>query len=161
MQLKTVVEGVARACTAVAGVALLVMVFANVADATMASLFRRPIAGTFDLVETTLVIVVFLGFPATFLHNGHIAVDVVDHLASPATVRRLKLLALVVSFVFLVFFAWQMTYPALDALKYGERKQELGLPLWTLWVPMIAGIVLSAVALVGVIVAAIRDRGAE
>ena len=53
-----------------------------------------------------------------------------------------------VSLVFLLFLAWQMLRPAYDAWQFGERKQELGLPHWVLWVPMIAGILLSAVALV-------------
>jgi TRAP-type transport system small permease protein len=152
MRLRTVVESVARASSAIAAAALLAMVLALVADVAMANLFNRPITGTFDVVETTLVIMVFLGFPATFLHNGHIAVDVVDHLASAATVRRLKLLAAVVSLAFLLFLAWQMVAPALDAFRFGERKQELGLPLWLLWIPMIVGMLLSAVALLGVLV---------
>ena len=62
----------------------------------------------------------------------------------PATVARLKILAKVLSFVFLVFLAWQMIEPAHDAFKFGERKQELGLPLFALWIPMIFGIAVSA-----------------
>ncbi|MEP7181490.1 MAG: TRAP transporter small permease [Betaproteobacteria bacterium] len=152
MRFRSVLDAVARASTAIAATALLVMVLALVVDVAMANLFNRPITGTFDVVETTLVIMVFLGFPATFLHNGHIAVDVVDHLASAGTVRRLKLLAGVVSLAFLLFLAWQMVSPALDAFRFGERKQELGLPLWLLWIPMIVGMLLSAVALLGVLV---------
>jgi hypothetical protein len=46
--------------------------------------------------------------------------------------------------VFLTFLAWQMVTPAHDAFKFGERKQELGLPLYLLWIPMIFGIAVSA-----------------
>lgn len=147
---------VARMSSLVAATALVVMVLAIVVDVAMANLFNQPISGVFDLVETTLVILVFMGFPVTFLRNGHIAVDVIDHFVSPAVVARLKWLAAVVSMLFLLFFAWQMASPALDAFKFGERKQELGLPLWVLWVPMILGFVLSAVALVAVLVPAFR-----
>jgi TRAP-type C4-dicarboxylate transport system permease small subunit len=138
--------------SAVAALALLIMVLAVVVDVAMANLFNRPISGTFDLVETTLVVLVFMGFPATFLRNGHIAVDVVDHFVSPAAVARLKLLAAAVTLPFLLFLAWQMVTPALDTFKFGERKQELGLPLWVLWVPMILGIVLSAIALAAAVI---------
>lgn len=151
MRLRRALEAVVTASFALAALALLVMVCALVADVAMANVFRRPISGTFDIVETTLVFLVFLGFPITFLRGGHIAVDIVDHLVSPAAIRRLKVLAMAITLGFLVFFAWQMVYPALDALRFGERKQELGLPLWVLWVPMILGIVLSAVALVAVL----------
>lgn len=150
------ISAIATASSAVAAIALMIMVLALVADVAMANLFKRPISGTFDLVESTLVVLVFMGFPATFLRSGHIAVDVVDHFVSPAAIARLKQLAAVVSLLFLLFFAWQMVSPALDAFKFGERKQELGLPLWVLWIPMILGIVLSAVALVAVVFAAVK-----
>jgi TRAP-type C4-dicarboxylate transport system permease small subunit len=136
--------------SAAAAVALMLMVLAIVADVAMANLFNRPISGTFDFVESTLVVLVFMGFPATFLHSGHIAVDVVDHFVSPVTVVRLKLIAVAMTLPFLLFLAWQMMTPALDTFRFGERKQELGLPLWVLWVPMILGIVLSAIALAAV-----------
>jgi TRAP-type C4-dicarboxylate transport system permease small subunit len=142
------IDALARACTAIAGVALMVMVLALVADVAMANLFNRPIAGTFDLVETTLVVLVFLGFPATFLRNGHIAVDVVDHMVSPAAISRLKRLPSGLSLVFLLFLAYQMLWPAYDAWRFGERKQELGLPLWVVWIPMIVGVAISAVAVI-------------
>lgn len=152
----SIIAGIATASSAVAAGALLLMVLALVADVAMANLFNRPINGIFDFVETTLVVMVFMGFPATFLRSGHIAVDVVDHFVSPATIARLKQLAAVVSLLFLLVFAWQMVSPALDAFRFGERKQELGLPLWALWIPMIVGFVLSAVALVAVVISAAR-----
>jgi TRAP-type C4-dicarboxylate transport system permease small subunit len=153
--MRSFIDAVVRASTIVAGVALLVMVLALVADVAMANLFRQPIVGTFDLVETTLVVLVFLGFPATFLRNGHIAVDVIDHLVSPDAVARLKRLASLSSLAFLLFLAYQMLRPAYDAWQFGERKQELGLPLWVVWIPMIVGIVISAVALIAAL--ATRD----
>jgi TRAP-type C4-dicarboxylate transport system permease small subunit len=155
------IAGVATASSAVAAGALLIMVLALVADVAMANLFKHPINGTFDFVESTLVVMVFMGFPATFLRSGHIAVDVIDHFVSPATIARLKQVAAVVSLLFLLFFAWQMFTPALDAFKFGERKQELGLPLWVLWIPMILGFVLSAVALVAVISSAAKPPEEE
>ncbi|MFO1414294.1 MAG: TRAP transporter small permease [Burkholderiales bacterium] len=152
MRLRRALEVAVQLSFAVSALALLVMVFVLVADVAMANLLRRPISGTFDVVETTLVFLVFLGFPITFLRGGHIAVDIIDHVVSPETVRRLKVLAWVITLAFLVFFAWQMTYPALDAFRFGERKQELGLPLWVLWLPMIFGIGLSAATLVAVLI---------
>ena len=148
MRMRRVIDSIVRACATLAGIALLVMVLALVADVTMANLFKRPIVGTFDLVEMTLVILVFLGFPATFLRNGHIAVDVIDHMVSSDIVSRLKWLAELLSLLFLLLLAYQMLWPAVDAWKFGERKQELGLPLWVVWIPMIAGVVISAMALI-------------
>jgi len=144
MQMDTTAHRLARFCSMLSALALVLMMMISVSDVAMATLFNLPITGAFDLVETTLVLVVFLGFPETFYANTHIAVDVVDFFASPATVARLKVLAKVLSFVFLAFLAWQMIEPAHDAFKFGERKQELGLPLYILWIPMIFGIAASA-----------------
>jgi TRAP-type transport system small permease protein len=157
----SLVATITRASSLLAAVALVVMVVALVVDVAMSNLFRRPIIGMFDLVESTLVVLVFMGFPATFLRGGHIAVDVVDHFVSPKTVDRLKWLAAAVSLLFLVFLAWQMVGPALDAFRFGERKQELGLPLWALWIPMILGIVLSAVALLAVLLRSVPPARKE
>jgi TRAP-type C4-dicarboxylate transport system permease small subunit len=87
---------------------------------------------------------VFLGFPMTFQADGHIRVDVVDLYVSEKTRRWLARLAACITTVTLAFLAWHMGKPAMDAYKYGERMQELGLPNWVLWVPMIAGVALSA-----------------
>jgi hypothetical protein len=39
-----------------------------------------------------------------------------------------------------------MITPALDAYKFGVKKQELGLPLWVLWLPILVGVLTSAIA---------------
>lgn len=145
MKTPGLLDKLVTSCFVISTIALVTMMLATVSDVFMANTFRRPIIGTFDFVETTLVLMVFLGFPATFRDNSHIAVDVVDLLASPATLARLKLLGKLCSMIFLGFLAWQMIEPAHDAFKYGERKQELGLPLYLLWIPMIFGIAVSAV----------------
>ncbi len=137
----------------IATLALIAMMLTSVADVGMTKLFRQPITGSYDMVESTLVFAVFLGIPATFLSHGNIVVDVVDFFASKATVRRLKILAAVFSFVFLVLLAWNMWPQAQDAYRFGDKKPELGLPLYVLWLPMLAGTGLSILA---VVVAAFR-----
>ena len=135
-----------RLASVVAALALIVMMMTTVADVFMANVFKRPIIGAYDMVETTLVFAVFLGIPATFLRDGNIVVDVVDFFVSERTVRRLKRLALLLTLLFLVLLFWNMITPALDAYRFGDRKQELGLPLWVLWLPLLSGVLLSALA---------------
>jgi TRAP-type transport system small permease protein len=129
-----------------AAIALVAMMLTTVADVAMATLFKRPIIGAYDMVETTLVFAVFLGIPATFLHDGNIVVDVVDFFVAKGTVRRLKQLARILTLLFLVLLFCNMITPALDAYKFGEKKQELGVPLWVLWLPILLGVLLSALA---------------
>lgn len=148
MQQKSWLDHAVRLSSFLATLALVVMMLTSVADVSMATLFSRPITGTYDIVETALVFAVFLGIPATFLHNGNIVVDVVDFFASKATIRRLKILAAITSFIFLVLLAWNMLPQAQDAYRFGDKKPELGLPLYVLWIPMLVGTCLSALAVV-------------
>ena len=137
-----------RVTSFAAAIALVAMMLTTVADVAMATLFKRPIIGAYDMVESTLVVSVFLGNPATLLRNGNIVVDVVDFFVSRKTVRRLKQLAQILTLAFLVLLFWNMITPALDAYRFGGRKQELGLPLWMLWLPMLLGVLMSALAVV-------------
>lgn len=153
MQQKPWLDHAVRLSSFIATLALIAMMLITVADVSMASIFKHPITGTYDMVETALVFSVFLGFPAIFLNNGNIVVDVVDFIASAETVRRLKIIAAILSFAFLVLLAWNMWPQAQDAYRFGDKKPELGLPLYILWIPMLIGTCLSALA---VLVAAFR-----
>ena len=138
--------GIVKATSFAAAIALIAMMLTTVTDVAMATLFKRPIIGAYDMVETTLVFSVFLGIPATFLRNGNIVVDVVDFFVAKRTVQRLKQLAQLLTLVFLVLLFFNMIAPALDAYKFGVKKQELGLPLWVLWLPILVGVLMSAIA---------------
>ena len=135
-----------RVTSFAAAIALVAMMLTTVADVFMATVFKRPIIGAYDMVETMLVFSVFLGIPATFLRNGNIVVDVIDFFVAERTVRRLERLARIVTLVFLVLLFCNMISPAQDAYRFGDRKQELGLPLWALWLPILAGVLMSALA---------------
>lgn len=135
--------------------ALIVMMLVTVADVTMANLFHRPIVGTFDLVATLLVFAVFLGIPITFQREGNIVVDVVDHFASKKTVNRLRFFARMLSLLFLLILLYNMLSPAMDAYKYGEKKPELGLPLFVIWIPILIGV---AIAIWSVVDTMVRAR---
>jgi TRAP-type transport system small permease protein len=140
------IESATRVTSFAAAIALVAMMLTSVADVFMAVLFKRPIIGAYDLVETALVFSVFLGIPATFLRDGNIVVDVVDFFVAARTVGRLKQLAGFLTLLFLALLLYNMISPALDAYRFGEKKQELGLPLWVLWLPILIGVLLSAVA---------------
>lgn len=146
-----------NATSAAAAIALVAMMLVTVADVAMANLFKRPIIGAYDMVESTLILSVFLGIPATFQRGGNIVVDVVDLFVSRTMVDRLKRLAQIATLVFLVLLFYNMVVPALDAYRFGGRKQELGLPLWVFWVPMLLGVFLAALAVLDSLV---RNRSA-
>jgi TRAP-type transport system small permease protein len=155
---KSWLDRVVDVTSVAAAAALLLMMLTTVADVVMANLFRHPILGAYDMVETMLVFAVFLGMPRIFVANANIVVDIIDFFVSARVVVRLKQLALLLSLLFLVLLLWNMVTPALDAYGFGEKKQELGLPLWILWLPMLLGVLLSAVAILISLVSGTDDR---
>ncbi len=129
-------------------VAMAAMALVTVIDVVMKNLFNSPIEGSFEAVEITLVIAVFMGIPATFLRNGNVVVDLIDHFVPAAWVRRLEILAQALSMAFLVILIHNMLSPAFDSYESGEIKEALGMPVYYLWLPIIVGSVASVVALV-------------
>jgi TRAP-type C4-dicarboxylate transport system permease small subunit len=135
------IERLQRAQLRLAALALIVMMLVTVADVALRYLFNHPISGSYDLVESTLVVFVFHGMSAVFLARQNIAIDLVDSLIGQQAVGLLVGLADLLSLAALAILAWAMATPALQAYAYGDRKLELGLPIWVLWGFALAGMV--------------------
>ena len=139
--------------------ALLVMVLAITVDVVRANLLHQPIKGVFDLVSTLLVLVVFLGIPQTFLTQGNVTVDLVDRFLGRRAVMVFRTVAGLLTIVFLALLFWHMFQPALDAYRFGDRKPDLDLPIWMIWLAVLLGTGLALLAVIAVIVRQFRGRG--
>jgi TRAP-type C4-dicarboxylate transport system permease small subunit len=122
-----------------AGMALVVMMLVTVVDVFLRYAFNAPIRGSYDLVEVTLVLFVFHGMSTAFLQRKSIVIDLVDTFAGRRIVAVLIRFSDVLSIVALGLFAWAMLGPALQAYEYGDRKLELNMPIYWLWVVALAG----------------------
>ena len=121
-----------------AAVALLVMMCVTVADVSLRYAFNSPIRGAYDLVSSMLVVFVFNGMSTAFLQRRNIVIDLIDSFAHKSIVAVLIRIADVLAILMLLVFAYAMITPAMQAYGYGDRKLELQLPIWILWV--IAGV---------------------
>lgn len=135
-----------RFLTAVACVALALMMFITVLDVVLRNVFNIAILGAYDLVETMMVCVVFLGIGEAFLNDTHITVDIIDNVIGPRAVVILQGLALLVSAVFLGLLLRYMPIPAWEAYLYSDRKPDLPIPLIALWIPCLLGVAAAFVA---------------
>jgi TRAP-type C4-dicarboxylate transport system permease small subunit len=144
-----------------AAVAAAVMMCATVVDVLMANLFNRPIVGTFDLVETMLPCLVFLGIPQVFLSEGNITVDILDHVASARAVVALRMFAAFAAFVFLGVMLWQMLGAARDAYAFGDRKPDLPIMLFVIWIPVLIGTACALLAAATLVCQHIRQLHPE
>jgi TRAP-type C4-dicarboxylate transport system permease small subunit len=123
-----------------AAVALMTMMTGTVLDVFFRYAFNKPLRISYDLVESMLVIYVFHGISSVFLARRNIVIDVIDSLVSPHILRALAVIADVVSVMCLLLFIWGMCQPAIQAFEYGDRKLELGVPLYVLWGFALAGL---------------------
>jgi TRAP-type C4-dicarboxylate transport system permease small subunit len=142
-----------------AAVAVAVMTFLTIADIVMKNLFHRPVSGTFELVELALVFAVFLGMPEIFRAQTNIVVDIVDHLCRPAVVKGFKIAGALVTLCFLVLLGWAVCAPAWDTVDFPQYTQEAGVSLTVFWIPILAGIALSILCTIAVVVRLLRRNG--
>ncbi len=154
-------EKIDAALVLLGAVALVVIVVVTTVDVLSANLRGRPIAGIYEVVEAALVFVVFLGMPLIFRTERNIAVDIVDNVVRPRTVRRLRMGAAALSAAFLVVLLVCMWTPAAETWLYGDRKPDTGIPLWFMWIPVLGGMGLAAIAAVAVFVAHFRAAFAD
>lgn len=139
--LRRAVERLKTAQLRLAMLALVVMMMTIVIDVTLRYLFGRPVHGSYDVVEVTLVIFVFHGLAACFLSRQNIVIDLIDGVVSERVAHWLIRISDIVTVGLLALIAWAMTVPALQAWDYGDKKLELGLPIWILWAIAIVGLV--------------------
>lgn len=133
----------------VAALCLLLMMLATVVDIVGRHVFSAPIPGIVDLVEITLVYLVFLGIPLAFVAGEHIIVDVLEEVAPPWLVAWLDWLALWVSALLLLLLCYAMWVPFQDTWVFGDRTMDLRIPLVWHWLAIWIGMVLSTLVLLG------------
>jgi TRAP-type C4-dicarboxylate transport system permease small subunit len=124
---------------------ILAMMLLTVADVLLRDLTGRSIHGTFELVELLLAGAVFLALPAAFLREEHIVVDVVDHYA-PRAVPALRRLSGVLALALLATLLWRSSLAAHDSWKLGDVTMDLAWPRLLYWIPLLAGVLCSLVA---------------
>jgi TRAP-type transport system small permease protein len=117
-----------------AAVALIALMLVTVTDVFLRYLFNNPVRGSYDLVECMLLVFVFNGMAAGFFQRRNIVIDLIDSAVGRRGTAVLVKIADLLSVVCLGLLFWAMLGPARQALEYGDRKLELNLPIYILWV---------------------------
>lgn len=121
------------------------MMLVTVADVVLRAAFNLPIRGTFEIVELLLACAFFLALPAAFLREEHIVVDIVDNLR-PGWAPWLRRAAGLLGVAVMAVMAWQGWIAAKDTLVFKDVTADLALPRIWYWVPVLAGMIGSALA---------------
>jgi TRAP-type C4-dicarboxylate transport system permease small subunit len=138
--------------------ALVVMIVVTLLDVFLRYVFNSPIRSSYDLVESMLVVFVFNGMSTAFLQRRNIVIDLIDSFAPRKLVSALIRLSDALAVVTLALYAYAMTTPAMQAFSYGDRKLELGLPLYILWAVAMFGIAGAIVCAIGALVVSAKPR---
>ena len=137
-----------------AGVAALLAGFATLAivllisyDVTMRYFFDRPQIFVDEVASFLEVLIVFGGAAYTFRIGGHVRVDLVTSLLSPARRAGLRVVTLALGVVFLTVVIWVTTQSTLTAWRYGRVSAVMLYPLWWPMLVIPAGLALFALAM--------------
>jgi TRAP-type C4-dicarboxylate transport system permease small subunit len=118
----------------VAAAALVILMMVTVTDVFLRYLFNRPIRGSYDTVETMLLVFVFNGMAAAFFGRRNIVIDLLDSVVGSRATAVLIGIADLLSVACLGLLIWAMLVPALQAYQYGDVKMELRIPIYVLWI---------------------------
>src|SRR5262245_44639999 len=123
-----------------AALALVVLMMVTVTDVFLRYLFNSPVRGSYDMVESLLLVFVFNGMAAGFFLRRNVVIDLIDRAVGRRGTVVLVRIADLLSVICLALLMWAMLGPALQAYEYGDRKLELNLPIYVLWIVALASL---------------------
>jgi TRAP-type transport system small permease protein len=129
-----------RAQLWIAALALIVMMLVTVCDVFLRYVFNNPIRGSYDSVESLLLVFVFNAMAAAFFGRRHVVIDLLDVAFGARITAVLIRIADVLAVLCLGLMIWAMLVPAQQAYEYGDVKLELQLPIYALWGVALAGL---------------------
>ena len=124
---------------------LIVCALVTVADVVSRRTVGLTIPGLIDLTQLLVMSSVFLCIPYAFAERANVEVDLLfDRL--PRRVRvTLSVLWPFLGAGFLLAIAWHVTKAGSQVLEYGETSPTLAVPMIWYWVPILLGVLLSAI----------------
>ena len=125
----------------VAASALIILMMVTVFDVFLRYVFRWPIRGSYDIVETMLLVFAFNGMAAAFYGRRNIVIDLFDILFGARAAAVMIRTADILSVICLGGMVWAMVLPMTQAYQYGDVKMELRLPIYVLWAVAIASLI--------------------
>jgi TRAP-type C4-dicarboxylate transport system permease small subunit len=156
----TVVTRLARVLRWGAMFALVAMMLVTAVDISMRNALNQLVHGSVELVQLTIVLVVFLALPETFLRNEQITVDAIDQFISARWVSILRATGALLTLVLLTTMVVWMVPQAIDTLVIGDLTTDLQISLFWFWLPILIGGCASILTMLIVVRDEMRAAGA-
>ncbi|WP_419271583.1 TRAP transporter small permease [Paracoccus sp. T5] len=110
--------------------------------------FGLPIEGVVDLVQLFFIAGAWLVMPYAFMTASHVGVDFLLHLLPRALAAPLKVAIAALSLGLVALMLWQGYTTFLTRTMFGDRSQQLGIPIDWYWYPLLLGLAISLLAIV-------------
>ncbi|MBQ0747294.1 MAG: TRAP transporter small permease [Marinobacter sp.] len=120
-----------------------------------------PIPGVIDLVQLCVLGGAWLVIPYAFLTGAHVGVDLLVESFPRALETLLRTMAglAAIALLTLMFNYCYDTFQ--QKLMFGDRSQQLGIPIFYFWIPLLCGVALSIVAAALAIIPTPRPEAPE
>ena len=128
-QLSRAINPVIRTINSVGVGILALMMFFTVTDVCLRYFFNRPLAGSFELTEFMMAIVVAFGLAYTALQDGHIKIDLVTSRLPKRTQAVMSSLTNLVCVVVFSLTTWQSFAHARTLYLSGLTSEVLYIPV--------------------------------
>ena len=110
--------------------------------------FGLPIEGVVDLVQLFFIAGAWLVMPYAFMAGSHVGVDFLLNLMPRALAAPLRIAIAVLSLSLVGLMLWQGYATFLTRTMFGDRSQQLGIPIDWYWYPLLLGLAMSMLAIV-------------
>ncbi|HLE66671.1 MAG TPA: TRAP transporter small permease [Burkholderiales bacterium] len=134
------------------------LLFANV---ILRYLFLAPINWAEELTLYLMVWIVFIGGSMAVRTRGHIAIDLLPLVLTPANRRRLAIGVALAALAFFAVFLWYSGEHVLRVRGSGQLTPVMGAPMWLTYLSMPAGSFLMGLRTVQFLVRTLKEKQAD
>ena len=134
------------------------LLFANV---ILRYIFLAPINWAEEATLYLMVWIVFVGGSVAVRTRGHIAIDLLPLLLSPANRRRLAIGVALAALVFFAVFFWYSGQHVLRVRSSGQSTPVMGAPMWLTYLAMPVGGFLMGLRTLQSLVRTLGEKRAE
>ncbi len=112
----------------VAATVLFAMMVLTFVDVTGRKLFTRPVYGAYEITEFLMGTLIFCALPLVTAREGHVTIDVLDHIVTPGFARWQRVIVNAISTAALAFVAWRLWELSTSHMRTHEVTMTLHIP---------------------------------
>lgn len=113
----------------------------------MRYVFRSPILGAQDISQLSLVLVIYPALAYCGWTGGHVALDLASTILRARALRWTDTMIRTASALLFLYIAWVTLIRGLDALKYGDASNLIGIPYYPFFFMIAVGSLAYALVL--------------